>query len=122
MWYVVLTSYFCVCFFKQKTAYDLRISDWSSDVCSSDLLRQPFARGIVACRRDQGANRRLDLGLSRSPPCGFGRAARLDRGWFGAQFVHLHSRLSLSMMPIGCRTAPQVPGKDRKSTRLNSSH
>src|SRR3546814_10371955 len=24
-------------FFKQKTAYDLRISDWSSDVCSSDL-------------------------------------------------------------------------------------
>src|SRR3546814_3453439 len=27
-----------VCFFKQKTAYELRISDWSSDVCSSDLL------------------------------------------------------------------------------------
>src|SRR3546814_9999363 len=26
------------CFFKQKTAYDMRISDWSSDVCSSDLL------------------------------------------------------------------------------------
>src|SRR3546814_6830512 len=25
------------CFFKQKTAYELRISDWSSDVCSSDL-------------------------------------------------------------------------------------
>src|SRR3546814_15530199 len=25
-------------FFKQKTSYDLRISDWSSDVCSSDLL------------------------------------------------------------------------------------
>src|SRR3546814_4706089 len=29
----------CVFFFKQKTAYELRISDWSSDVCSSDLLR-----------------------------------------------------------------------------------
>src|SRR3546814_1510692 len=29
---------YCVCFFfKQKTAYELRISDWSSDVCSSDL-------------------------------------------------------------------------------------
>src|SRR3546814_8115313 len=27
-------------FFKQKTAYDVRISDWSSDVCSSDLLIQ----------------------------------------------------------------------------------
>src|SRR3546814_9162116 len=29
--------FFFVFFFKQKTAYDMRISDWSSDVCSSDL-------------------------------------------------------------------------------------
>src|SRR3546814_15704731 len=29
-------------FIKQKTAYEMRISDWSSDVCSSDLQRQPF--------------------------------------------------------------------------------
>src|SRR3546814_8493925 len=28
---------FIFCFFKQKTAYEMRISDWSSDVCSSDL-------------------------------------------------------------------------------------
>src|SRR3546814_17864724 len=28
-------------FFKQKTAYEMRISDWSSDVCSSDLRRWP---------------------------------------------------------------------------------
>src|SRR3546814_1788647 len=28
----------CFVFFKQKTAYEMRISDWSSDVCSSDLL------------------------------------------------------------------------------------
>src|SRR3546814_1676992 len=27
-----------VCFFEQKTAYEMRISDWSSDVCSSDLI------------------------------------------------------------------------------------
>src|SRR3546814_6712997 len=27
-------------FFKQKTAYEMRISDWSSDVCSSDLQKQ----------------------------------------------------------------------------------
>src|SRR3546814_10812513 len=27
-------------FFKQKTAYEMRISDWSSDVCSSDLARE----------------------------------------------------------------------------------
>src|SRR3546814_4135594 len=34
----------CVCFFfffKQKTAYEMRISDWSSDVCSSDLRGDP---------------------------------------------------------------------------------
>src|SRR3546814_4107783 len=33
-WYVLF-------FFKQKTAYEMRISDWSSDVCSSDLCRPP---------------------------------------------------------------------------------
>src|SRR3546814_3334449 len=33
-------------FFKQKTAYDMRISDWSSDVCSSDLTA--LALGIVS--------------------------------------------------------------------------
>src|SRR3546814_8711809 len=31
-------SCFSFCFVKQKTAYEMRISDWSSDVCSSDLL------------------------------------------------------------------------------------
>src|SRR3546814_1828866 len=30
-------SFCCFFFFKQKTAYEMRISDWSSDVCSSDL-------------------------------------------------------------------------------------
>src|SRR3546814_12956382 len=30
---------FCCFFFKQKRAYEMRISDWSSDVCSSDLSR-----------------------------------------------------------------------------------
>src|SRR3546814_9596986 len=31
--------YYLFFFFKQKTAYEMRISDWSSDVCSSDLTR-----------------------------------------------------------------------------------
>src|SRR3546814_9731752 len=31
-------SWFFFVFFKQKTAYEMRISDWSSDVCSSDLV------------------------------------------------------------------------------------
>src|SRR3546814_3766857 len=33
-----------LCFFKQKTAYEMRISDWSSDVCSSDLVIDPAHR------------------------------------------------------------------------------
>src|SRR3546814_14795540 len=33
-----------VYFFKQKTAYEMRISDWSSDVCSSDLIEVAQAR------------------------------------------------------------------------------
>src|SRR3546814_3364445 len=34
---VVIIGYLPLFFFKQKTAYEMRISDWSSDVCSSDL-------------------------------------------------------------------------------------
>src|SRR3546814_3560629 len=40
-----------VFFFKQKTAYEMRISDWSSDVCSSDLLpyeRPPLSKEYFA--------------------------------------------------------------------------
>src|SRR3546814_9064460 len=33
----------CFLFFKHKTAYEWRISDWSSDVCSSDLIQPPLA-------------------------------------------------------------------------------
>src|SRR3546814_5977874 len=36
--------YFCIFFFvKQKTAYEMRISDWSSDVCSSDLRAATYS-------------------------------------------------------------------------------
>src|SRR3546814_7295259 len=47
----------CVLFFKQKTAYEMRISDWSSDVCSSDLFdlpEQPAGRGISAFAKQAG--------------------------------------------------------------------
>src|SRR3546814_4613706 len=43
----------CFFFFKQKTAYEMRISDWSSDVCSSDLMTQ------IARISDTGNERRL---------------------------------------------------------------
>src|SRR3546814_12640407 len=47
---------FCIFFFKQKTAYEMRISDWSSDVCSSDLWHGVTTYGIG----------RLDRSIRRS--------------------------------------------------------
>src|SRR3546814_6870925 len=48
-----------VFFFKQKTAYEMRISDWSSDVCSSDLLPDreqvsPSCFGVARASEDHG--------------------------------------------------------------------
>src|SRR3546814_9701616 len=55
-------------FFKQKTAYEMRISDWSSDVCSSDLLgialvgdRHPEGPGLRTGRSPHRLPRRLWL-------------------------------------------------------------
>src|SRR3546814_8332328 len=59
-------------FFKQKTAYEMRISDWSSDVCSSDLHRPAThpARGSERrwpqCPRYRGATDRLGSRTARS--------------------------------------------------------
>src|SRR3546814_6382790 len=39
-----MVAVFCFFFFKQKTAYEMRISDWSSDVCSSDLRNPQHLR------------------------------------------------------------------------------
>src|SRR3546814_127231 len=47
-------------FFKQKTAYEMRISDWSSDVCSSDLSesgQQPEQRDVAILASSPGAGR-----------------------------------------------------------------
>src|SRR3546814_4587394 len=58
-------------FFKQKTAYEMRISDWSSDVCSSDLTlaaRRHHApdQGLLRAR---GRNRTDDLLFTRQVLC-----------------------------------------------------
>src|SRR3546814_8012105 len=42
-------------FFKQKTAYEMRISDWSSDVCSSDLPEGPRAGALLRVLRGRRA-------------------------------------------------------------------
>src|SRR3546814_9325801 len=106
-----------VFFFKQKTAYEMRISDWSSDVCSSDLLvhcpcrdlRQPVAgdRGAAARRY-----RRRDAD---------GAGARPARG------AELVGSDAISGQSGGWRRADALVAdrrcaEDRKSTRLNSSH
>src|SRR3546814_17861290 len=55
---VILVYYIEFCFFfffKQKTAYDIRISDWSSDVCSSDLHRDVRAAGSGGPERHDDA-------------------------------------------------------------------
>src|SRR3546814_1116391 len=75
-------------FFKQKTAYEMRISDWSSDVCSSDLL---VAAGPRADFEHRGALVGDVLGeqLDREIMFGGGQR-RLDCGNFlGRHRLHL---------------------------------
>src|SRR3546814_2288802 len=64
-------------FFKQKTAYEMRISDWSSDVCSSDLVELPDPRRRRQRRApgDSGGDQRL----SRAPGLEIGRASCRER-------------------------------------------
>src|SRR3546814_5258479 len=71
-----------VFFFKQKTAYDMRISDWSSDVCSSDLVwqmdRQLFDL-LYALRRRMDSQQPFELISGyRSPKTNAGLAANSD--------------------------------------------
>src|SRR3546814_4428203 len=44
---LLIMSYLFFFFFKQKTAYEMRISDWSSDVCSSDLGGKIYWRAVM---------------------------------------------------------------------------
>src|SRR3546814_1732257 len=63
MWTVHVHSVEGGCFFKQKTAYEMRISDWSSDVCASDLQAMSSAT-LLAALNDLGRKHgigRLDL-------------------------------------------------------------
>src|SRR3546814_1441091 len=53
-------------FFKQKTAYEMRISDWSSDVCSSDLTTRPTAQTPRRCSPARHGSIGVSPGCSRS--------------------------------------------------------
>src|SRR3546814_1877590 len=100
----------------------MRISDWSSDVCSSDLLDQRQAANVRIIERavppTEGSNRQpliILLGLVG------GAATALAAG-----FVRDFSRTTIAT-PEAAERALGLPvlvavGQDRKSTRLNSSH
>src|SRR3546814_4170566 len=95
--------------FKQKTAYEMRISDWSSDVCSSDLKR----RRVKSKRAPDPC-----LSLTQIRFCGPGGRGRIR---FQPTLASLNivddGPFSKTVNPAA-RSAPE----DRKSTRLNSSH
>src|SRR3546814_10608871 len=107
-------------FFKQKTAYEMRISDWSSDVCSSDLQRARLSLTdhqlclvhelglelLVAERPLAAADGALDVLLQRR--------AVLESDLDGDR--------RLVAAGVGDRRHPVAQREDRKSTRLNSSH
>src|SRR3546814_2378418 len=102
----------CLCFFffKQKTAYEMRISDWSSDVCSSDLefAEQEERKGKrVIEAAVEAARIRLRPILMTSFAFIFGVLPLAIATGAGA-----NSRVAIGTSVIG----------DRKSTRLNSSH
>src|SRR3546814_10421224 len=70
--FVCLTFFF---FFKQKTAYDMRISDWSSDVCSSDLVCVQRSAEAISARRKPP-----ESSLGCLPDCRLpGSRRRIDR-------------------------------------------
>src|SRR3546814_6770174 len=93
-------------FFKQKTAYEMRISDWSSDVCSSDLYRrrsetlqvQPELRQFgrprlqpVTSRLVQFHNLGKKQGLRRDAAAFHGAAhAFKDKSLMGCMLIHNH--------------------------------
>src|SRR3546814_2671175 len=103
-------------FFKQKTAYEMRISDWSSDVCSSDLFDLPAEKSTVDF---VGLARAARAAQALFPAVG---SVSILRTWAG-----LEAKTDDLLPVIG--PSPAAPGvlhafgfSDRKSTRLNSSH
>src|SRR3546814_2592377 len=113
--------WFDLFFFKQKTAYEMRISDWSSDVCSSDLLA-----GSDRPRRDRPRNRRR---AARARPLGvdppFGRPTGIEA--MSRTAARSRARAAARLAAVQALYQHEMEGTtiavlDRKSTRLNSSH
>src|SRR3546814_18969293 len=105
-------------FFKQKTAYEMRISDWSSDVCSSDLLERRLeypAKGVGTI--ESGRLRQADHGR-RVDARHLGEAAHREKRHLVRIFQHETGqllRLGAQSLIAGQKRLAQRGGKDRKS-------
>src|SRR3546814_4907933 len=104
-----------VFFFQHKTAYELRISDWSSDVCSSDL-DQALSQGDTLTS-SQIQSLKDDIAGALSDSQADIEALRTTASTFVGNTV-------VSGLPGGDQgnQANAHRDIDRKSTRLNSSH
>src|SRR3546814_8016144 len=104
-------------FFKKKTAYEMRISDWSSDVCASDLLIHdgipPVGSGNGELGPAASFEGTLSRGIAAEVLAGFPR-----NGAFGIARADVVTGGALQDFE---RQELAAVG-DRKSTRLNSSH
>src|SRR3546814_9909493 len=123
-------------FFKQKTAYEVRISDWSSDVCSSDLLElRVIGVGIGSRNRDRKVADRLDQTIELHTLQN--RVARVDDqtrtriiSWIGVAIEIGRSRVIAldTLVPTAITVNCEAIGHtralaiDRQNTSLNSSH
>src|SRR3546814_4089171 len=103
----------------------MRISDWSSDVCSSDLESGVDPRLLTATDDDRRTGIRQSLGNGQADTaCGAGD----DRHLAGEIDDHVGDPLKRRMkseapaLMEALRRLSRSWGRDRKSTRLNSSH
>src|SRR3546814_1519635 len=112
-----------VFFFKQKTAYEMRISDWSSDVCSSDLTVD-YQEKFYAGGRIPGGFFKREGRLTEKETLISRLIDRPIRPLFPDGFRH-ETQVVATVMSMNPEIDGDIPAligaSDRKSTRLNSS-
>src|SRR3546814_13586666 len=121
--------FFCSCFFffKQKTAYEMRISDWSSDVCSSDLV-EVFAEQALAHHLAQVAMSRRDdahVGADRRAAANGGVLALLQHPQqAGLRLQRPVADLVEEQRAAGAlvESAGREPGRPGAATLLGADH
>src|SRR3546814_17783121 len=77
----------CFVFFKQKTAYEMRISDWSSDVCSSDLQSKSTDELLLSYREQFSVGRRSLLDVLDAQNTRFNVQVRAETARFSEMFA-----------------------------------